>query len=124
MFSEPPIEMVLLTNKPPTTELIAFYADLVDDTMVVLATHEGATATVFYDSGAPVLTMTVPKLIDYEGDLCRVLGIDELEIAGPRFWCEVIVSEIAGKTGVLIAACVADHLGGTFLVRTMFDAED
>lgn len=111
-------DVVLLTRESPNAELLAFYADACDASMVTLPSPDGATASVFFEEGDLAVVIAVPKMIEYDGDLSRVLGIEARNLpGGARYWTEGVVAVDPSKLGFGVATALADHCGGQAVIR-------
>lgn len=111
-------DVVLLTREIPTGDLLEYYADASDAALVTLPSPDGATASVFFAEGDLALVLAVPKMIDYAGDLSRVLGVAEQELpGGARYWTEGVVAVDSSRLGFAVATAVAEHCGGQVVIR-------
>lgn len=116
------ISVVLLTAEVPRAEVVEHYAKSADESLTILPSANGATTAVFDATGHRLLTLSVPRLIEYAGDLTRVLGVAAAELPPrPKIWTEGVAWYHEPHIGAGIAVAVAEHCGGKAVIRTTGD---
>ncbi len=111
-------DFVLMTREIPDAELLKFYADSCNAGFVTLPSADGATGTVFFPEGDLAVVLAVPKMIDYGGDLSRVLDIVPRDLpAGARYWTEGVARIGTSMLALAVPTALADHCGGKIVIR-------
>ena len=116
------VSVVLLTAEVPQAGVIEHYAKSADESLTVLPSANGATSSVFDANGQRLLVLSVPRLIEYAGDLTRVLGVPAADLpARPQIWTEAVAWHYEPNLGAAIAIAVAEHCGGKAVIRNTGD---
>ena len=122
MKSERRVPVVLLTAEVPDAELIEHYAKSADESLTVLAASNGATSAVFDEHAQRLLVLSVPRVVEYRGDISRVLGVAPEKLPRrPHFWTEGSAQFADPSLGLAIATALAEHCGGALVVRSTGD---